>query len=248
VSTPNQHSDLRFIRLAYIISHSSPGPVATCGPRGELCLSNKLAPWPPRPPDFQQCAALLGLRQRRGELPPGRAPGCTSQRGGRAARQAGASGEARLWKIVLPWNPAMASSISPEGRNFGTDHLEGPSAAEKNPSSTTLRILYWNKFYISMSTTGEGDQSTATQHASLPFVLSGQQLSSARNASVWTKTVINNFRKLMESRRDKAVNEELPNLYDILLVSVESEFDVAGEAVASPRRGGRWGIKSMILD
>jgi hypothetical protein len=37
---------------------------------------------------------------------------------------------------------------------------------------------------------------------------------------------------LLESRREKAVNEELQNLYDILLVSVEPEFDVAGEAVA----------------
>jgi hypothetical protein len=37
---------------------------------------------------------------------------------------------------------------------------------------------------------------------------------------------------LLESRREKAVNEELQNLYGILLVSVEPEFDVAGEAVA----------------
>jgi hypothetical protein len=83
-----------------------------------------------------------------------------------------------------------------------------------------------------MSTASEGDQWNATQHASLPFVLSEEQLSSARNAGVSTKTAINNFRKFLESRRDKAVNEELLNLYDILLVSVESEFDVAGEAVA----------------
>jgi hypothetical protein len=83
-----------------------------------------------------------------------------------------------------------------------------------------------------MSTAGEGDQSTATQHAILPFVLSEEQVSSARNAAVWTNAAINNFRKLLESRRDKAVNEELQNLYDILLVSEESEFDVAGEAVA----------------
>jgi hypothetical protein len=60
-----------------------------------------------------------------------------------------------------------------------------------------------------MSTAGEGNQSTATPHASLPFVFSEEQLSSARNAGVWTKTAINNFRKLLESRRDKAVNEEL---------------------------------------
>jgi hypothetical protein len=82
-----------------------------------------------------------------------------------------------------------------------------------------------------MSTAGEGDQSTATQHASLPFVLSDEHLSSAKNAGVWTKTAINNFRKFLESRREMAVNEELQNLYDILLVSVESEF-VAGEVVA----------------
>jgi hypothetical protein len=37
---------------------------------------------------------------------------------------------------------------------------------------------------------------------------------------------------LLESRRDKAVNEELQNLYDILLFSVESEFDVARKAVS----------------
>jgi hypothetical protein len=79
-----------------------------------------------------------------------------------------------------------------------------------------------------MSTAGEGDQSTATQLASLPFALSEEHLSSARNAGIWTKTAINNFWKLLESRRDKAVNEKLLNLYDILLVSVESEFDVAG--------------------
>jgi hypothetical protein len=83
-----------------------------------------------------------------------------------------------------------------------------------------------------MSTAGEGDQSTATQHASLPFVLSEEQLSSARNAGVWTKTATNSIRKLLESRSDKAVNDELQNLYDILLVSVESEFDVTGQAVA----------------
>jgi hypothetical protein len=82
-----------------------------------------------------------------------------------------------------------------------------------------------------MSTAGESDQSAATQHASLPFVLSEEQLSFARTAGVWTKTAINNFRKLLESRREKAVNEELQNLYDILLVSLESEFDVAGENV-----------------
>jgi hypothetical protein len=83
-----------------------------------------------------------------------------------------------------------------------------------------------------MSTAAEGDQSIATPHAILRFVLSEEQLSSARNAGVWTKTTINSFRKLLESRRDKAVNEELQNLYDILLVSVESEFEVVGEAVA----------------
>jgi hypothetical protein len=79
-----------------------------------------------------------------------------------------------------------------------------------------------------MSTAGEGDQSTATQLPSLPFALSEEHLSSARNAVIWTKAAINNFGKLLESRRDKAVNEKLLNLYDILLVSVESEFDVAG--------------------
>jgi hypothetical protein len=82
-----------------------------------------------------------------------------------------------------------------------------------------------------MSTAGEGDQSTATQHSSLPFVLSEEQLSSARNAGVWTKTESNNFPKLLDSRRDKAVNQELQNLHCILLVSVESEYYVAGEAV-----------------
>jgi hypothetical protein len=60
-----------------------------------------------------------------------------------------------------------------------------------------------------MSTAGEGDQLTATQHASLPFVLSEEQLSSARNAGAWAKTTITNFRKLLE-RRNK-VNEELQN-------------------------------------
>jgi hypothetical protein len=57
-------------------------------------------------------------------------------------------------------------------------------------------------------------------------------VSSARNAGVWTKTAINTFRKLLEGRRDKAVNEELQNLYEILLLSVESEFEIAGQAEA----------------
>jgi hypothetical protein len=70
-----------------------------------------------------------------------------------------------------------------------------------------------------MSTAGEGDQSAATHHASLPFVPSDYQLSSARNAGVWMKKTINNIRKLLESRRDKAVNEKLRNLYKMLLVS-----------------------------
>jgi hypothetical protein len=83
-----------------------------------------------------------------------------------------------------------------------------------------------------MSTAGEGEQSTTTQRVILSFALSGEELPSARNAGVWTKTAINNFRILLESSRDKAVNGELQNLYDILLVSVESEFDIAGEGVA----------------
>jgi hypothetical protein len=40
------------------------------------------------------------------------------------------------------------------------------------------------------------------------------------------------FRKLLESRRDKAVNEELQNLYEIVLVAAESEFDITGLVVA----------------
>jgi hypothetical protein len=83
-----------------------------------------------------------------------------------------------------------------------------------------------------MSTPGEGDQSTTIQRGRLPFVLSEEQWSSTRNAGVWTKTAITTFRKLLEGRRDKAVNEELQNLYEILLLSVESEFEIAGQAVA----------------
>jgi hypothetical protein len=63
-----------------------------------------------------------------------------------------------------------------------------------------------------MPTAGEGDQSTTTQRASLPFALSEEQLSSARNAGVWTKSAITTFRKLLESRTFKAVNEQLQNL------------------------------------
>jgi hypothetical protein len=83
-----------------------------------------------------------------------------------------------------------------------------------------------------MPTAGEGDQLTTTQLASLPFPLVEEQLSSATNAGVWTKTAITNFRKLFKSRRDKALKEELQNLYEILLVSIESEFDMTGQAVA----------------
>jgi hypothetical protein len=79
-----------------------------------------------------------------------------------------------------------------------------------------------------MSTAGEGDHSTTNQRASLPLALSEGQLSSTRNAGVWNKTAITNFWKLLESRRNKAVNEELQSLYDILLISLESEFDVTG--------------------
>jgi hypothetical protein len=82
-----------------------------------------------------------------------------------------------------------------------------------------------------MSIPGEGDQSTTIQRGRLPFALSEEQWSSTRNAGVWTKTAITTFRKLFEGRRDKAVNEELQNLYEILLLSVESEFEIAGQAV-----------------
>jgi hypothetical protein len=37
---------------------------------------------------------------------------------------------------------------------------------------------------------------------------------------------------LLESRRDKAVNEKPQNIYEVLLVSVESEFDVTEQAIA----------------
>jgi hypothetical protein len=83
-----------------------------------------------------------------------------------------------------------------------------------------------------MSLAGEGDESITTQRASSLFALSEEQLSSARNTGVWTKIAITNFRKLLESRRDKVVNEELQNLYEILLVSVATESDVTGHVVA----------------
>jgi hypothetical protein len=83
-----------------------------------------------------------------------------------------------------------------------------------------------------MSTPGEGGQSTTIQRGRLPFALSEEQWSSTRNAGVWTKTAMTTFRKLLEGRRDKAVNEELQNLYEILLLSVESEFEIAGQDVA----------------
>jgi hypothetical protein len=66
----------------------------------------------------------------------------------------------------------------------------------------------------------------------LPFALSEEQWSTTRNAGVWTKTAITAFWKLLEGRRDKAVNEELQNLYEILLLSEESEFEIAGQTVA----------------
>jgi hypothetical protein len=64
----------------------------------------------------------------------------------------------------------------------------------------------------------EGNQSTTTQRASFPFALSEEQLSSARNTGVCTKTAISSLGKLLESRRDMAVNEELQNLYEMLVV------------------------------
>jgi hypothetical protein len=82
-----------------------------------------------------------------------------------------------------------------------------------------------------MSTAGEGDQWTTTQRSSLPFALSEEQLS-ARNAGVWTKAATNNFGYCWKAGRDKAVNEQLQNLYEIVLASVESEFDVTGQVAA----------------
>jgi hypothetical protein len=38
---------------------------------------------------------------------------------------------------------------------------------------------------------------------------------------------------LLESRRDRAVNEELKNLYELLVVSVEYEFKIAGQVVVN---------------
>jgi hypothetical protein len=82
-----------------------------------------------------------------------------------------------------------------------------------------------------MSTLDEGYQSTTTQRACFSFALSEEQLSEG-NPGVWTKPAIKNFPKLLERRRYKAVNEKLQDLYEMLLVSVESEFEIAGQDVA----------------
>jgi hypothetical protein len=83
-----------------------------------------------------------------------------------------------------------------------------------------------------LSTPAEGDQVTTIQPARSPFALSEEQLLSARNSGVWSKPAITSFRTFLENRRDKAVNEELQNLHEILLVSVESELEIAEQAVA----------------
>jgi hypothetical protein len=90
-----------------------------------------------------------------------------------------------------------------EGRDFGADHLEGPSSRPLLSAPVFLQCE-----------------------------LSEEQLSSARNAGIWTNAATTTFGKLLENRRDKAVNEDLHASYEMLLFSVESEFEIAGQAVA----------------